>query len=145
MTVLAEVEAEIAAALKRLQQAGRLPADLALNAVEVEPTRDPRHGDLATNAAMVLAKPARIKPRDIADALVAELAGLPGYALRLDAFAPLLGASGRPVDMLSTVTLLHEGRDLQRKIVKSNEPLIRGGLVVVPASFGRQPGVFAFS
>lgn len=73
-----------------------------------------------------------------------EIAGLPGYALRLDAFAPLLGASGRPVDMLSTVTLLHEGRDLQRKIVKSNEPLIRGGLVVVPASFGRQPGGFAF-
>lgn len=79
MTVLAEVEAEIADALKRLQQAGRLPAELALGAVEVEPTKDPRHGDLATNAAMVLAKPARMKPRDIADALVAELAGLPGY------------------------------------------------------------------
>ena len=79
MTVLAEVEAEIADALKRLQQAGRLPAELALGAVEVEPTKDPRHGDLATNAAMVLAKPARMKPRDIADALVAELAALPGY------------------------------------------------------------------
>jgi arginyl-tRNA synthetase len=65
--------------LKRLQQAGRLPGDLALASVEVEPTKDPRHGDLATNAAMVLAKPARMKPRDIADALVAELAALPGY------------------------------------------------------------------
>jgi arginyl-tRNA synthetase len=79
MSVLAEVEAEIAGALKKLQQAGRLPADLAFGAVEVEPTRDPRHGDLATNAAMVLAKPARMKPRDIADGLVAELAGMPGY------------------------------------------------------------------
>ncbi len=79
MTVLAEVEAQIADALKRLQQAGRLPAELALGAVEVEPTKDPRHGDLATNAAMVLAKPARMKPRDIADALVAELATLPSY------------------------------------------------------------------
>ncbi|HWV79996.1 MAG TPA: arginine--tRNA ligase [Hyphomicrobiaceae bacterium] len=79
MTVLAEVEAQIADALRKLQQAGRLPAELALGAVEVEPTKDPRHGDLATNAAMVLAKPARMKPRDIADALVAELAALPGY------------------------------------------------------------------
>ncbi len=79
MTVLAEVEAQIADALKRLQQAGRLPAELALGAVEVEPTKDPRHGDLATNAAMVLAKPALMKPRDIADALVGELSGLPGY------------------------------------------------------------------
>jgi arginyl-tRNA synthetase len=79
MTVLAEVEAQIADALRRLQQAGRLPAELALGAVEVEPTKDPRHGDLATNAAMVLAKPARMKPRDIADALVAELSALPGF------------------------------------------------------------------
>jgi len=79
MTVLAEVEAQIVDALRRLQQAGRLPAELAFGAVEVEATKDPRHGDLATNAAMVLAKPARMKPRDIADALVGELTALPGY------------------------------------------------------------------
>ena len=44
-----------------------------LERVGVEPPRDPSHGDLATNAAMVLAKPLKTKPRDIADALVAEL------------------------------------------------------------------------
>ena len=38
----------------------------------------PTHGDLATNAAMVLAKPARMKPRDIADKLQAKLAGADG-------------------------------------------------------------------
>ena len=80
MTVLADVEAHIATALAKLQRDGRLPAELTIGAIEVEPTKDSRHGDLATNAAMVLAKPARMKPRDIADALVAELSRLPGFA-----------------------------------------------------------------
>lgn len=38
--------------------------------VQVERTRDPRHGDFYTNAAMVLAKQARTKPRDLAERLV---------------------------------------------------------------------------
>ena len=80
MTVLAQVEAHIQAALAKLQQDGRLPSDLKIGAVEVEPTKDPRHGDLATNAAMVLAKPARMKPRDIADALVAALSSVEGFS-----------------------------------------------------------------
>jgi arginyl-tRNA synthetase len=80
MTVLADVEAHIEAALAKLQKDGKLPAELAIGPVEVEPTKDPKHGDLATNAAMVLAKPARMKPRDIADGLVAELSRLPGFA-----------------------------------------------------------------
>ena len=42
--------------------------------VAVEPPRDPAHGDMATNAAMVLAKPAGMKPRDIAAALAGKLA-----------------------------------------------------------------------
>jgi arginyl-tRNA synthetase len=81
MTVLADVETHIRTALAKLQQDGRLPAGLAIGSVEVEPTKDPRHGDLATNAAMILAKPARMKPRDIADALVEELSRVPGFVL----------------------------------------------------------------
>ncbi|HLJ64536.1 MAG TPA: arginine--tRNA ligase [Stellaceae bacterium] len=46
-------------------------------AVTVEPTRDPRHGDIATNAAMVLAKPAGKKPREIAERLAERLRLLP--------------------------------------------------------------------
>ncbi len=80
MTVLAQVEAHIQAALAKLQKDGKLPSDLTIGAVEIEPTKDPRHGDLATNAAMVLAKPARMKPRDIADGLVAALSGVEGFA-----------------------------------------------------------------
>lgn len=63
------VLAEIAA----MQAAGELPQGLATEAVAVEPPRDAGHGDMATNAAMVLAKPAGLPPRQIADALAAGL------------------------------------------------------------------------
>jgi arginyl-tRNA synthetase len=64
--------AEIDAALGRLAQAGKLPK-LDTSAVTVEPPRDPSHGDLATNAALVLTKLAGKKPREIADLLAEEL------------------------------------------------------------------------
>ncbi len=51
----------------------RLPEGLAFANVTVEPPRDAAHGDMATNAAMVLAKPAGMKPRDIAETLAAKL------------------------------------------------------------------------
>ncbi|MBF5091222.1 arginine--tRNA ligase [Novosphingobium sp. NBM11] len=63
----------IDAALDALEAAGTLPAGLPRGAVTCEPPRDPAHGDLATNAAMVLAKPAGTNPRALAAALVAEL------------------------------------------------------------------------
>ena len=64
---------EIEAALKSMQAAGELPAPLDFSAITAEPPRDPAHGDIATNAAMVLAKAARKKPRDIAEPLLARL------------------------------------------------------------------------
>jgi arginyl-tRNA synthetase len=56
-----------------------LPADVAAR-VEVTPTRDPAHGDMATNAAMVSAKAARQPPARIAAAIVATLGSAPGIA-----------------------------------------------------------------
>jgi arginyl-tRNA synthetase len=47
-----------------------LPADIARPTIEVERTRDPAHGDFATNIAMQLAKPARRNPRQLAQALL---------------------------------------------------------------------------
>jgi arginyl-tRNA synthetase len=76
-TLYAAFTGHLAAALDALEAAGSLPAGLKRGAVTVEPPRDPSHGDLATNAAMVLAKPAGLKPRDLAEALVAELTKLP--------------------------------------------------------------------
>lgn len=62
------------AALEALVGEGALPADLDFTRVAVEPPRDPSHGDLSTNAAMVLAKPAGAKPRDLAELIAARLA-----------------------------------------------------------------------
>ena len=69
--------AEIEAALRSMQEAGELPAPLDFSAITAEPPRDPAHGDVATNAAMVLAKAARKKPREIAQPLLARLKGNP--------------------------------------------------------------------
>ena len=68
-------DGEIAKALGTLAAEGALPAGLDLTRVTVEPTRDPAHGDISSNAAMVLAKPAGKKPRDVAEALAAKLRG----------------------------------------------------------------------
>ena len=78
MDLFADVKALVVGALGRLAEAGRLPQGLDLGAVAVEPPRDPAHGDMATNAAMVLARPARMAPREIAEALAGELEGAPG-------------------------------------------------------------------
>ena len=67
-------------ALDALERSGALPAGLSRAAITVEPPRDPTHGDLATNAAMVLAKPAGVRPRQLAEALAGELAGVPGVS-----------------------------------------------------------------
>ena len=53
--------------------AGVLPAGIDRSRITVEPPRDPTHGDMATNAAMVLAKDAGKKPRDLAQAIAEKL------------------------------------------------------------------------
>lgn len=76
MTLYHRFAAHVNAALDALVAAGTLPDGLDRGAVAVEPPRDAAHGDLATNAAMVLAKPARTNPRALAEALAGELARL---------------------------------------------------------------------
>ncbi len=71
---------KVASVLKRLEARGALPAELDHSRVVVEPPRDPSHGDLATNAAMALAKDARMNPRQLAELIVAELAADPAVA-----------------------------------------------------------------
>ena len=96
MNLFADIRALVTRSLDALAAEGALPQGLDLANVAVEPPRDPAHGDMATNAAMVLAKPAGLKPREIADLLAprleadprvdrAEIAG-PGFLnLRLNA------------------------------------------------------------
>jgi len=64
-------------ALQAMQASGELPPSLDFSAITAEPPRDPAHGDIATNAAMVLAKAAAKKPRDIAEPLLARLKANP--------------------------------------------------------------------
>jgi len=80
VNLFTDYAAVLKAALAELTDAGTLPTGLSHANVTVEPPRDASHGDLATNAAMVLAKPAGMNPRALAEALVAALRTKPGIA-----------------------------------------------------------------
>ncbi|WP_375250857.1 arginine--tRNA ligase [Sphingomonas sp.] len=73
MTLFTRFATHVDAALDALTTAGTLPAGLDRRHVTIEPPRDTAHGDLATNAAMVLAKPAGTNPRQLAEALATAL------------------------------------------------------------------------
>ena len=108
VNIFAEILERLRAASEALIAAGVLPPGIDRSRVTVEPPRDATHGDMSTNAAMVLAKDAGRKPRELAetiaeklraDALVAkaEVAG-PGFVnitLRPAAWADTLRAAVR--------------------------------------------------
>jgi arginyl-tRNA synthetase len=81
MNLFDQIRSTVIDALGAMERDGLLPAGLDTAAVSVEPPRDAAHGDMATNAAMVLAKPAGRKPREIAEALAARLAADPRIAV----------------------------------------------------------------
>ncbi|MCF6429786.1 arginine--tRNA ligase [Leisingera sp. MMG026] len=74
MNLFTDIRSLVIDSLTAMTADGALPEGLDFANVAVEPPRDAAHGDMATNAAMVLAKPARMKQRDIAEALAARLA-----------------------------------------------------------------------
>ncbi len=71
--LFADVLARVHAICASLAAESNWPAGIDVSRVVVEPPRDSSHGDMATNAAMVLAKDAKTKPRDLADAIAARL------------------------------------------------------------------------
>ena len=77
MSLYAQYAALLDGVLDELVADGALPAGLDRENVTVEPPRDPAHGDLATNAAMVLAKAAGTNPRALAEAIKPKLEALP--------------------------------------------------------------------
>ena len=77
MSLYAQYAALLDGVLDDLVADGALPAELDRKNVTVEPPRDPAHGDLATNAAMVLAKGAGTNPRALAEAIKPKLEALP--------------------------------------------------------------------
>jgi arginyl-tRNA synthetase len=77
LSLYAQYAALLDGVLDDLVASGALPAELDRKNVTVEPPRDPSHGDLATNAAMVLAKGAGTNPRALAEAIKPRLEALP--------------------------------------------------------------------
>ena len=78
MTLYHRFAEEIGRILDSLEAEGVIPAGLPRRAITIEPPRDPSHGDLATNAAMVLAKPAGTNPRALAGMLAPKLEQVDG-------------------------------------------------------------------
>jgi arginyl-tRNA synthetase len=76
LSLYAQYAALLDGVLDDLVADGALPAELDRRNVTVEPPRDPAHGDLATNAAMVLAKAAGTNPRALAEAIKSKLEAL---------------------------------------------------------------------
>ena len=78
MNIFNRFEAEFETITAQMKTAGELPAALDTGRVVFELPRDPSHGDLACNAAMVLAKPAGMKPRDLATLFARHLQAIDG-------------------------------------------------------------------
>ena len=73
MNIYAKFRTKIEEQIASLAVAGALPEGMDTSRITLEPPRDASHGDIATNAAMVLSKPAGMKPRDLAELIVAGL------------------------------------------------------------------------
>ncbi len=118
MNLYAEFQDKIAAILRRVAASGRLPKDLDLARFAVEPPRDPAHGDLATNAAMVYAKEARpsfASPRQLATEIAAALAGDPMVAEAEVAGPGFLNLRLRPETFYAVLrAVLAQGQDFGR-------------------------------
>ena len=77
MSLYAQYAALLDGMLDELQSEGAIPDGIDRKNVAVEPPRDPAHGDLATNAAMVLAKQAQTNPRALAEKIGPKLEAVP--------------------------------------------------------------------
>jgi len=69
----------------------------------------------------------------------------PGHYVAVDSFHPTLAASGQPTDMSSQVRLLAGDQQILAGEVHINQPLLRDGIVITPASFGQTPVGFSFT
>jgi len=87
MNVFTDVEARIKSALEALKAEGVLPADVELPKISADVPSDASHGDFACSVALALAKPAKMKPRDIAVALQGKLAADQDFA-KIDVAGP---------------------------------------------------------
>ncbi|MFG1349364.1 arginine--tRNA ligase [Xanthobacter autotrophicus] len=122
MNVYAIFADHVREAVAALVAEGSIAKDLDLARVVVEPPRDATHGDLATNAAMVLAKDAGLKPRDLAEAIAGKLRAVAGVK-KVDVAGPgfiniALDGSFWPVVLAA---VLEQGLDFGRSALGAGE------------------------
>ncbi len=113
--LFADVLARVHAACRALAAEAGWPEGIDFARVVVEPPRDPSHGDMATNAAMVLAKEARAKPRDLAEQIAARLRA-DALIAKVDVAGPgFINLTLKPVAWAEPLrTVLREGTDYGR-------------------------------
>jgi arginyl-tRNA synthetase len=122
LSLYAQYAALLDGVLDDLVSDGMLPADLDRKNVTVEPPRDPAHGDLATNAAMVLAKAAKANPRALAEAIKPKLEALPPVTSVEIAGPGFINLRLRPDAWRDELrTILREGDAYGRSRVGANE------------------------
>ncbi len=80
----------------------------------------------------------RAEPRQLSPGESLTLPELPAYSVRLDSFTPAFSPEGRPLDMVNEVTLLHNGTEVARGSVRTNQPLLHDGLVIIATSFDQR-------
>ena len=122
MSLYAQYSALLDEVLDDLVAEGTLPAELDRKNVTVEPPRDPSHGDLATNAAMVLARAAGTNPRALAEAIKPKLEALPpvtSVEVAGPGFINLRLTSDAWRDELKTI--LREGEEYGLSTIGANE------------------------
>src|SRR5271166_340449 len=112
--IVAAVLEKVRAANEALIADGILPAGVDQSRIAVEPPREASHGDLATNAAMVLAKDARRKPRELAEQIVAKLRG-DDLLAKLEVAGPgFINFTLRPAAWIQALRAVLEARDYGR-------------------------------
>src|SRR5262245_43816008 len=122
--IFALVLDKVRAANTALATDGFMPAGLDQSKIVVEPPRDPTHGDMATNAAMVLAKDAGKKPRDLAEAIAGKLRADP-LVEKVDVAGPgFINLTLKPAAWTGELrAVLAAGKDYGRSDLGKGEPV----------------------
>jgi arginyl-tRNA synthetase len=124
MNLFADIRALVVETVEDAVLAGELPEGLDTAPVTVEPPRDAAHGDMASNVAMVVAKPARRKPRDIAEGLAGRLRSDPRLTSVEVAGPGFLNLRLSPAVWQGTVaTILREGATFGQADVGKGVPV----------------------
>jgi arginyl-tRNA synthetase len=122
--IFAKMLGRVRAATDALVASGALPVGIDCSRIGIEASRDPAHGDMATNAAMVLAKEAGKKPRELAEAIAERLRAEPLVA-KVDIAGPgFINLSLRPTAWAEAlVTAVMAGRDYGRSAMGAGKKI----------------------